>query len=72
MIALIANDAKTADAQFQAASDGASRLPSFDEHARLTLKQRLAFTSIRLGDGANAERLFRELIEAFSQVRRPR
>jgi len=71
MIALIGNDAKTAAAQFRAAYEGASKLPSFDESARLTLKQRLGFASIRLGDGATAERLFRELIAAFSQARGP-
>lgn len=71
MIALIDNDAKTAAAQFQTAYDGASKLLAFDESARLTLKQRLAFASIRLGDGATAERLFRELIAAFSQTNGP-
>jgi eukaryotic-like serine/threonine-protein kinase len=71
MIALIDNDAKTAAAQFQAAYDGAASLPAFDESARLTLKQKLAFASIRLGDGATAERLFRELIAAFSQTSGP-
>lgn len=71
MISLIGNDAKTAAAQFQAAYDGASKLPAFDASARLTLKQRLAFASIRLGDGATAERLFRELIAAFSQTGGP-
>ncbi len=67
MIALIGNDAKTAAREFQTASDGAEKLPSFDESARLTLKQRLAFCYIRLGDGPKAERLFRELIEAYSR-----
>lgn len=71
MIALIENDAKTAARQFQAAYDGASKLASFDEKARLTLKQRLAFAHIRLGDGVTAERLFRELIAAFSQTSGP-
>jgi tetratricopeptide (TPR) repeat protein len=71
MIALIGNDAKTAVQQFQAASDRAQTLPSFDESARLTLKQRLAFCYIRLGEGAKAERLFRELIAAFSETDGP-
>jgi hypothetical protein len=66
MIALIANDAKMAVEQFQAAWDQAQRLESFDPSARLTLKQRMAFANIRLGEGARAERLFRELIAAFS------
>jgi len=71
MIALIDNDAKTAAAQFRQAYDGASRLPDFDEQARLTFKQRWAFASIRLGDGAAAERLFRELIADFSRTSGP-
>jgi tetratricopeptide (TPR) repeat protein len=68
MIGLIGNDAKVAAQQFQLASDKAQTLESFDESARLTLKQRLAFSYIRLGDGVKAERLFRELIAAFSQT----
>ena len=71
MIALIANDAKTAAEQFQAASDRARVLPDFDETARLSFKQRLAFTCIRLGDGARAERLFRELITDFTRAGGP-
>jgi DNA-binding winged helix-turn-helix (wHTH) protein/serine/threonine protein kinase len=68
MIALIENNAKEAAAQFQTASDTAQTIPSFDESARLTLKQRLAFSYIRLGDGGQAERLFRDLIAAFSKT----
>lgn len=68
MVALIDNDAKTAATQFRAAYDGASRLAEFPETARLTLQQRLAFASIRLGDGATAERLARELIAAFTRT----
>lgn len=71
MIALIDNNARLANDQFQEAYDRSQNLPGFDESARLTLKQRLAFTFIRLGDGAKAERLFRELIAAFSQTDGP-
>ncbi len=71
MIALIGNNAKVAAEQFQAASDKAETVASFDESARLTVKQRLAFSYIRLGEGAKAERLFRELITAFSQTDGP-
>jgi ATP/maltotriose-dependent transcriptional regulator MalT len=71
LIALIDNDAKGAAAQFRAAWEGASKLPGFDENARLTFQQRLAFAHIRLGDGATAERLFRELIAAFSRINGP-
>ena len=55
----------------QLASDRAQKLELFDASARLTLKQRLAFAYIRLGDGAKAERFFRELIAAFSATDGP-
>jgi hypothetical protein len=71
LIYLIDNQAKKAAEQFQTAWEAASKLPAFDETARLTFKQRLAFASIRLGDGATAERLFRELIAAFSRTSGP-
>ena len=66
MIALIENDAKAANQNFKAASDAAMLIPDFDETARFNLRQRLAFTYIRLGDGATAERLARELIVAYA------
>jgi eukaryotic-like serine/threonine-protein kinase len=66
MIALIENDAKAANQNFKAASDAAATLPDFDETAKFNLRQRLAFTYIRLGDGATAERLARQLIAAYS------
>ena len=71
MIALIDNDAKTAAADFKSALNTASVLPTFDESARLTFKQRLAFSYIRLGDGPKAEQLFRELIAEFSRITGP-
>jgi hypothetical protein len=71
MIALIDNNAKAAAENFQAAVDGASVLPAFDEAARLTFKQRLGFSYIRLGDGARAEQTFRDLIVAFTRVAGP-
>ena len=71
MIALVDNDAKMAVAQFQTAYEGAEKLPEFDQNARLTMKQKLAFGFIRLGEGAKAERLFRELIDAFSRAQGP-
>ena len=68
MIALIANDAKAARENFQAASDEATSVPSLDDNTRLALKQRLGFAQIRLGNGPEAERLFRELIDDYSRV----
>jgi DNA-binding winged helix-turn-helix (wHTH) protein/serine/threonine protein kinase len=69
MIALIANDGKRASEQFQAAHDAAAALGGFDEAARLTFKQRLAFSQIRLGNGPRAEQLFRELMDDFTRLR---
>ncbi len=71
MIALIENNAKSAAENFQAAVDRAAVLPEFDESARLTFKQKLAFSYIRLGEGAKAEQLFRELIVAFTRAAGP-
>lgn len=68
MVALVENNAKSAAENFQAAVDKAETLPEFDESARLTFKQRLAFSYIRLGEGEKAEQLFRELIVAFTRV----
>jgi DNA-binding winged helix-turn-helix (wHTH) protein/serine/threonine protein kinase len=71
MIALIENNAKSAAENFQAALDKAELLPEFDESARLTFKQRLGFSYIRMGEGAKAEQTFRDLIVAFAQVAGP-
>jgi len=68
MIALIANDAKGARDNFYAATERASTVPAIDQNSRLALQQRLAFAYIRLGDGAEAERLFRGLIDAYAQA----
>jgi len=61
MIALVGDDAHGAERWFKEASDKADRIESFDEDARLTLRQRLAFAHIRLGEGKAAETLFRRL-----------
>jgi serine/threonine protein kinase len=71
MVALIENNAKSAAENFQAALDKTESLPEFDETARLTFKQRLGFSYIRLGDGAKAEQTFRDLIGAFTRVAGP-
>jgi predicted Ser/Thr protein kinase len=68
MIALIGNDAKSAVQNFQAANDAAQKIPSFDQRARLDLKQRLVFAYIRFGDPAKAEQLARELIAEYTNV----
>ncbi len=71
MISLIDNNAKAAAENFQSAVEKADALPAFDESARLTFKQRLGFSYIRLGEGAKAEQTFRELIPAFVRVSGP-
>jgi hypothetical protein len=71
MVALIDNDAKEAAHQFQTAYDRAARLAAFDENTRLASFSAWRFAHIRLGDGRQAERLFRELIVAFSQLQGP-
>jgi eukaryotic-like serine/threonine-protein kinase len=71
MIALVEGDANSANQYFRDASDKASSLPDFDEIARFNLRQRLAFTYIRLGDGETAERLARDLIAAYSHTTGP-
>ena len=68
MVALIANNAQSAKDNFQAASEQAAKVPSIDENTRLSLKQRLGFSNIRLGNGVEAERQFRDLIEAYSKT----
>ncbi len=71
MIALVESDAKSANQYFSQASEAAVNSPDFDQTARFNLKQRLAFTYIRLGDGATAERLARELIADLSRTTGP-
>ena len=71
MIALVESDAKTANQLFQQASNAAAEVPELDAIARFNLRQRLAFTYIRLGDGATAERLARQLIADYSRLKGP-
>ena len=67
-VALVESDAKSANQDYKNACDIAATLPQFDEIAKFTLQQRLAFTYIRLGDGATAERLARGLISSYSST----
>jgi hypothetical protein len=71
MVALIGNDAKAAAQNFQDSVVQADALPEFDQGDRLAFKQRLAFTYIRLGDGAQAEYLFWQLINAYTAIAGP-
>ena len=71
MVALISNDAKSAQSNFQSASEQAAKTPLIDATTRLAIKQRLAFSYIRLGNGSEAERLFRELIDTYAHASGP-
>ena len=68
MVALIDNRARDAAAGFEQALTLVRSLPEFDEMSRLTFQQRLAFSYIRLGDGARAEQSFKDLIAAFTKI----
>lgn len=68
MIALIENNIADSAKNFQAAIDDAKSVPSMDERSLLALQQRLAFCYIRLGDGAKAEQLFRDLIPKYTAL----
>src|SRR3984957_2443653 len=71
MVALIGNNAQSAKDNFQAASDKAVNLTAIDDNTRLALRQRLGFSNIRLGNGAEAERIFRGLIQDYSRTSGP-
>lgn len=71
MIALIDNNAKSAKQNFQEAAERSASVPDIDESTRLAFKQRLAFSNIRLGNGVEAERLFRELISDYTRTSGP-
>lgn len=71
MIALIGNDAQAAHDNFQAAARLAASVPSIDESTRLAFQQRVGFANIRLGNGAEAERVFRDLIDTYARTSGP-
>ena len=71
MVALIGNNAQSAKDNFQAASDKAVNLAAIDDNTRLALRQRLGFSNIRLGNGAESERIFRDLIRDYSNASGP-
>lgn len=68
MIALVENDIAESAKNYQAAIDDAKTAPTMDERSLLALQQRLAFCYIRLGDGAKAEHLFRDLIPQYTAL----
>lgn len=68
VIGIISNNAHAANDSFSAALRRAQAIPSFDRATLLQIKQMLAFSYIRLGDGAKAESLLRELIADYSNT----
>jgi len=66
MVALIDNRGADAARNFGEAYEGSLAIPSFDNGQRLTFKQRLAFSFLRIGDGARAEDMFRQLTKDFA------
>ena len=65
MVALIGNDEREALKEFRIALDKSRRLASLDTSDRLDLQQRLAFTLLRLGREAEAEKQFRDIAAAY-------
>ena len=64
MLQMLGGDVHTAQASFKRAADRADSMPgAFDEAARLTLRQRLAFTYLRLGDVMTAEIMIVPLLQ---------
>ncbi|WP_374571632.1 winged helix-turn-helix domain-containing protein [Phenylobacterium sp.] len=72
MAALVGDDIEGAAKGFGAAARAADARPDlFDLGQRLTFRQRLAFTNIRLGKGQEAERLFRQLARDYAALEGP-
>ncbi len=64
MIGLAGNDARDSLKQYRLAADLADTMPDrFTARQRLNIRQRFAFTYVRLGDGATAEPLLRDLLD---------
>ncbi len=70
-IAVVENDGRAANEYFADAFRRAKAIPSFDNAALMRIKRTLAFSWIRLADGAKAEPLFRELAEAYARTGGP-
>jgi eukaryotic-like serine/threonine-protein kinase len=70
-IALVDNDPRSANADFREALDRAQAVPSFDAAALRRLRRTLAFSYIRMGDGAKAESLLRDIIAELSSIDGP-
>jgi DNA-binding winged helix-turn-helix (wHTH) protein len=73
MVQMLGGDVHAAQAGFKAAADRADTMPQvFNETTRLALRQRLAFTYMRLGDWATAEPMFTALLQRRRALNGPR
>lgn len=69
MTALVGEDVPTARDAFRAAADRAESLPGLiDERQRLKLRQRAAFTELRLGNAAGAEAGLRPVAKRLAEL----
>jgi hypothetical protein len=68
VIAVSETNARSAEQNFSAAMRTAKADPSFDETAREKIKELIAFSYIRLGDGGRAEPLYREVIATLART----
>jgi serine/threonine-protein kinase len=66
-IAIVQNDAHSANAYFSAALNRAETNSSLDAVTETSMKQMVAFSYIRLAEGAKAEPLLRQVIAAYSK-----
>ncbi|MBV9505066.1 MAG: serine/threonine protein kinase [Acidobacteriia bacterium] len=71
VIAINTEDARSANEHFLAALHEAQKVPSFDPGRLRTIRQMLAHSYIRLGQGAKAESLLRESIAELSKTLGP-
>jgi hypothetical protein len=64
MLQMLGGDVHSAQVGFKRAADRAASMPgAFDEGSRLTLRQRLAFAYLRLGDVPTAETMIVPLLQ---------
>ncbi|HEX4807611.1 MAG TPA: serine/threonine-protein kinase [Bryobacteraceae bacterium] len=66
-IAIVTNDAHSANMNFAEALRRAQAAPSLDKIEWMRMKEMVAFSYVRLDEGAKAEPLFREVVEDFSR-----
>ncbi|MGD0986442.1 MAG: protein kinase [Candidatus Sulfotelmatobacter sp.] len=71
VIAIQSNNGQAANKNLTEAFRQAQMIPSFDQAALWKIQQVLAFSYIRLGDGAKAEALYRNLIDTFKKIDGP-